>query len=69
MVEPKIIKENLTNEQIISILYSLGSDGYKTSGEEALIFQSVCHHRDGTGKYKLYYYFKIFATLSQYLLF
>jgi len=56
MVEPKTIKENLTNEQIISILYSLGSDGYKTSSEEALIFQSVCHHRDGTGKYKLYYY-------------
>lgn len=57
MVDVKTIKDNLTNEQVISVLYSLGSDGYKTvSGEETLIFQTLCHNHNGDGSYKLYYY-------------
>jgi DNA primase len=47
------IKESLTEEQIIKLLISLGSDDPKFDKDKNLIFKTICHHGDS---HKLYYY-------------
>jgi hypothetical protein len=47
------IRDSLTNEQIISILASLGSENYDVDSNNNLIFKTVCHCGES---YKLYYY-------------
>lgn len=50
----KII-ESLTNEDVINVVMSLGSEPPKYGSNGELIFQTVCHNiKDGS--YKLYYY-------------
>ena len=53
----KEFKEMLTEEDIINILTTgLKSDGYKTDNQGNLIFQTIDHNEEYSGKYKLYYY-------------
>lgn len=50
------LKQELTNEAVISILQDLGGELYKKS-EKEIIFYSCCHHLRATEhKPKLYYY-------------
>ena len=52
----------ITDQDVIDILYKLGSDISDRSNEEYLIFNtSVCH---GGENYKLYYYKKIYNHLK-----
>lgn len=53
MGKKKSLKKDFTNEEIIKLLSVLGSEEYKKSSENVLIFKTVCHHGDS---YKLYYY-------------
>lgn len=47
------VRHDYSNDEIIKIVLSLGSEDYRTGSSGELIFQTVCHH----GKaYKLYYY-------------
>ena len=48
-------KKDFTNEEIIKIVLSLGSEDYRSGLGGELIFQTVCHNTGG-GSYKLYYY-------------
>ena len=46
----------LSNDRIIELVTSLGSDAYIDTND-AIIFKTICHHGDGTaGSMKLYYY-------------
>ena len=49
----KEIINELTEEQVITVLKVLGSDTYKTDNEGNLIFRSICHNSDS---FKLYYF-------------
>lgn len=50
------LKKDFTEEEIIRLLATLGSEDYKKSSDGlSLIFKTVCHHGDS---YKLYYYVK-----------
>ena len=49
------IKKDFSNEEIIKIVLSLGSDDFRTGANGELVFQTVCHNESG-GSYKLYYY-------------
>lgn len=50
------IKENLTEEQIINIVTSLGAETYLDKGSY-LIFPTICHNaKDQEASMKLYYY-------------
>jgi len=49
----KDIINELTEEQVITVLKALGSDTYKIDNEGNLIFRSVCHQSDS---FKLYYF-------------
>lgn len=53
MKDYKKIIEELTVEQVITLLKSLGSENYKKDNHNNIIFQSVCHN---SNSYKLYYY-------------
>lgn len=56
-MDAKELKEQLTEEDIINIVTNgLKSDGYKKDGQGNLIFQTIDHNEEYTGKYKLYYY-------------
>lgn len=54
-LEKESLKKDFTNEEIIKIVLSLGSENYKARSNGELIFQTVCHNKSG-GSYKLYYY-------------
>lgn len=50
------VRLNLTNEQIITIMASLGAVEYKED-DKALIFRTICHNVDiSEASFKLYYY-------------
>lgn len=53
MIDKDKVKEELTNEQIIIILESLGSKDYKIDTQNHLMFPTICH---GGNSHKLYYY-------------
>ena len=48
-------KRDFTNDEIVTLLASLGSPDYRAGTSGELIFQTVCHNSTG-GSYKLYYY-------------
>lgn len=53
----KKLKRELTKEQIIKIVESLGGELYNSINDEPLIFYSCCHHLNPSEhKPKLYYY-------------
>jgi len=53
MIDKDKLREELTDEQIILILQSLGSENYQKDNQGHLIFKTICHEGDS---YKLYYY-------------
>lgn len=57
MLNVKNLKSQMSSDEVIEILSSLGAECRKTSTNE-LIFTSICHHRDDASKHKakLYYY-------------
>lgn len=56
MIDLKNIKQNLTTEEIIELVCSLGADRYEERNEY-IMFPSICHNEDsGSAKLKLYYY-------------
>ena len=55
-INAKKLKRELTIEQIIQIVKSIGGELYSQNNKE-LIFYSCCHHIDASAhKPKLYYY-------------
>lgn len=52
MVDAKIIKEQLTTEDIISLLADMGAD-YNFFSAKQIHFRSICHNSES---FKLYYY-------------
>lgn len=50
------IKENLSMEQMMSILTELGGEPIQ-KGENTIICKTICHNHIGEGSYKLYFYF------------
>lgn len=57
MVDIKELKAQLTDEHIIKLLRSLGSDSPAINDHNVMSFQTVCHNLPSTdNKYKLYYY-------------
>lgn len=52
-MDAKKIKEELTNEQIITLYKSLGGSDYKYDSNGDLVFITLCH---GGNSHKLYYY-------------
>lgn len=49
-----LIKENLTIEQIESILVEFGGEPFRKG--ETLVSKTICHNHRGEGSHKLYYY-------------
>jgi len=49
------MKKDFSNEEIIKVALSLGSEDYKSGNNQELIFQTICHNHSG-GSYKLYFY-------------
>lgn len=59
MFDRSQVKRDFSNEQIIRVAQSLGSDDYRRDGtqeDSPLIFQTICHNPAHCGSYKLYYY-------------
>lgn len=52
----KEIVENLTIEQIIDIVISLGGDEPRFASDNEYLFKTICHNGEHEGKYKLSYY-------------
>ena len=52
-IDKNILLSIITKEDVIKILYDLGSTNYRKGSDGDLIFQSICH---GSNSYKLYYY-------------
>lgn len=52
-IDKNILLSIITKEDVIKILYDLGSTNFRTDSNGDLIFQSVCHN---SNSYKLYYY-------------
>ena len=52
-IDKSLILNRLTKDDVIKVVVSLGSNGYKTGSSGELIFQSVCHN---SASWKLYYY-------------
>lgn len=56
MLDAKKIKESLTKEQVIELVYELGAQKH-IEQEEAIIFPTICHNfSSNEGSLKLYYY-------------
>jgi len=53
----KEVLEIITTEDIINIMYELGSGTPRKVGD-GYLFQSICHNGPGEGKYKLHYHEK-----------
>jgi hypothetical protein len=51
-IDKDLLRDSLTEEEIINILEDLGSEDYKCH-REGLIFRTICHDGDS---FKLYYY-------------
>ena len=63
----KNIINNLSNEQVKAIVYSLGADRHEETSK-GYIFPTICHNRDvSEASMKLYYYFdrKIFVCYTE----
>ncbi len=56
MIDKETLKQKLTQDDIIKLVCHLGSDPPKVDNKDNLIFNTICHNRQGEGSYKLYYY-------------
>lgn len=67
MIDHEKLKNQLTKDDIIKVVCSLGADSPKEDFRGNLIFNTVCHNLDNTGSQKLYYYdnTKLFNCFTQ----
>lgn len=56
-MDAKEVLEIITTEDIINIMYELGSCSPKKASD-GYLFQTICHNDPGEGKYKLHYHNK-----------
>jgi hypothetical protein len=56
LIDKDKLKSQLTKNDIIKIVCSLGSQSPKEDHTGNLIFQTICHNIEGNSSYKLYYY-------------
>jgi hypothetical protein len=55
MIERRVIKDALSDDNVIEILQELGSSS-PVRANNSLIFDTICHNSAGSGSRKLYYY-------------